>query len=525
MLELSLLLCLAAVPSEVQLRGALVMPEEVYRSVLRVPEGAPPSQALAEVLALQVERFLLESGYDLASVRGTVADGRMTLELHEGQLEKIVFRGRLTFNLMRFRLALDLPRDVFNRPALERQISSLARRYGLSQPPTWELIASQRLQHRGPQVGEEATQQLLIGGHSLVQPQQDWELHLFFADPEWSTGAGIDVRSSYFDGFELGPNYQGADLFLKGDRWRVAVTAGLGVRQDIINNAFYLYLSRGFLEAEWISPVLGPTTRMAFAARNETLNRQRRDLNLEHFWSTATELSSSVLFKPLPGQSVSFGLGVQHFFLFDPQSPPGGAVRAPAASPVLPGPPPPITRWRGFAQLGGELVFDDAGGRWDRRHALTVDARLWSSTTGLLMSELRASYQQTFAFGWHDFSIKGRGRWLQGDVLFAYEEPLGEYLRGVFGDVYTRAVLGLRAEFRFSLTRDVYKVGLFIDAATYAQHDPSSGLIIPRFGAAVGPGFHALVAGMFQVDVNLSLGVLTQGRFNLGLFVMLYKIF
>lgn len=514
---LAVLLCLAsaASPSAVQLKGALVMPEEVYRAVLAVPAEAEPSQALAEALAQQAQRFLLDAGYELASVSGSFAAGQLTLEVHEGMLEKIVFRGRFSFNLMRFRLALDLPRDVFNRPALERQIAALTAQFGLAQAPTWALIPSGRRVHRGPQVGEETTRQLLIGGHSLVQPQQDWELHLTFAEPDWATGPGLDVRSSYFDGFEVGPGYQGADLLVDGDRWRVAGTVGLGVRQDLVHNAFYPYPSRGFLEAQWFTPPLAPALRVLLWARNEILNRQRRDLNLEHYWSTATEVSVNALLKPLPGLSLTLGIGAQHFFLFGQRSVEGAP---PTDTPTL-------TRWRGFARLAGEYVLDDAAGRWDRRHQLTLDARLWSSSAGAVMGDVSAGYQKVFAFGWHDLSLKVRGRWLPGDCLFAFEEPLGESLRAVFGDVYTRAILGARAEFRFSLTRDLYKVGLFVDAASYAERDPVSGLVTARLGAAVGPGFHALLEGMFQVDVNLSLGLLSQGRVNLGLFVMLYKIF
>lgn len=118
-----------AQPSDVEVRGALAMPEEVYRAVLLIPEETPPTEALAEVLAAQAQRFLRDSGFELAWVRGTFADGRMLLEVHEGLLEKIVFHGRLTFNLMRFRVALDLPRNVFNRPALERQITALSERF------------------------------------------------------------------------------------------------------------------------------------------------------------------------------------------------------------------------------------------------------------------------------------------------------------------------------------------------------------------------------------------------------------
>lgn len=503
----------AASNADVVVHGALAMPEEVYRAYLLIPEGTEPSPALAEVLAAQLQRFLRDSGYELAWTRGTFVDGKMVLELHEGLLEKIVFRGRLTFNLMRFRVALDLPRNVFNRPALERQIAELSERFGLEEPPRWELIPTQHLRHQGPQVKQ--TKDLLIGGRELVLPQQDWELHLFFADPEWSTGPGIDVRSGYFDGFEVGPNYQGAGLLAQNDRWRVGLTAGLGVRQDMVNNAFYPYFSRGTAEALWMSPELAPKTRMLFAVKSELLNRQRRDLGLESYWSVGTDATAGVLIHPFQELSLTVGFGGQHFLVFGEQ---------PGAN-LPPREPRTLTRWRGFVHAGGEYVFDEADGRWDRRHFVALDARLWASTGNTQMGDVRGAYQKIFALGWHDVVLKARGRWLTGDVLFAFEEPVGEYLRAVFGDVWTRAVFGLRGEFRFSLTRDLFKVGLFVDAASYAEHDDVTGLDVARFGTAFGPGFHTLVEGLFQVDVNVSFGVLSTGRANVGLFVFVYKIF
>lgn len=505
----------AATQEDVVIEGPLVMSEEVYRAILSVPEETDPSATLTDVLALQLERFLREAGYELAKVTGSFADGKMKLVIEEGLLEKIVFHGRLTFDLVRLRIALNLPRNVFNRPSLDRQLTALTAEFKISPPPRWELVPSQRLKHNGPQLGEAESRQLMVEGHPLVFAQADWELHLYMPDPEWSTGPGIDIRSGYYDGFEVGPSFQGSDLFSKGDRWRVSLMGGIGVRQDMVQNAFYAYPSRGFGEAMWFSPELAPNTRFQIWARSEFLNRQRRDQNLELYYSVASDVSANVVVKPTSGLTVTAGFGGQHFYLF--------GQRAPSDQPELMA--EPISRFRGNVELGLEQVWDDAEGRWDRRHSFFIDGKLWYSTMRTQMLDLRATYQKVFAFGWHDLIIKGRGRWMAGDVLFAFEEPLGEYLRAVFGDVWMRAVVGLRGEFRFSLTRDIYKVGVFVDTATYGTQDPITGKIEPRAGVAFGPGFHALIASMFQVDVNLSFGLLSTGRFNLGLFVFLYKIF
>jgi hypothetical protein len=42
---------------------------------------------------------------------------------------------------------------------------------------------------------------------------------------------------------------------------------------------------------------------------------------------------------------------------------------------------------------------------------------------------------------------------------------------------------------------------------------------------AFGPGFHALVVGMFQLDMNVSFAFLSTGRFATGVFASLLKAY
>ncbi len=507
-----------ATRADVTVHGNLALQTEVYLSVLFVPEDAPPSQALADMLALQAKQFLVESGYELAHVTGTFADGQMALEVNEGLLERIVFRGRLTFNMLRFRLALDLPKQVFNRPALQRQVLELTERFNLDRP-RWVLVPTERREHEGPQFDERFTSDLLIQGKPLMMPQQDYELHFVFPEREWNTGPGLDVRSSYFDGLELGLNYQGRSLFASGDRWRVAAMGGAGLRQNLDDNRLYVFPSRALVDLQWYSPPFAKVTRTLLWLRGEGLARQRRDLNLENYYSVAPELSASVQLRPTEGLLLSLGYGVQYFQVLGARGPESGTP--PLATDLNP-------RWRSYFHAGVELTLDDAEGRWDRRHGGHLEARLWSVVNrpdqpNLL--EVRGAWQKFFALGWHDVVLRARGIWLQGDVLFPFEEPLGDYLRATFGDVFVRAAGGLRAEFRFSLTRDLFKLGLFTDLAAFGEVDRVTGAQTPRFGAAFGPGFHALIEGMFQMELHLSFGLLSTGRFNTGVHAVLIKIF
>ncbi|MEW5741305.1 MAG: hypothetical protein AB1938_20450 [Myxococcota bacterium] len=506
-------------PVELEFRGMAVLPAEVYRAVITLPKDAKADLATLESVVAQTESFLRRSGYELAHVGGSVEGNRLVLDISEGELEKIVFKGRLTFQMIRFKLAFVLARDVFNRAEVERQLQTLAKQLDV-EPPAWELVPTENVRHVGPQLenlGDFST----IQGFALVKPQRRYELHLSFATKEWSTGLGLDIRISYFDGVELGVNYQGKGLLFDDDRWRTAVMAGVGVRQDILNNDFYLFPSRVFIEGQYYTPAFAKYVRSFVWLTAEGLARQRKDpeLRLENYYSEDARLSLNIQVQPSEKWKLFIGMGFQQYYLGGYQSPPGE--------------PPPmmeeVFRWRGFVQLGGDILFGLlSDGRWDRRHQVSLDSRLWGNLQQLSTPtfwEVHGLYQKVFAFGWHDLWLKARGDALGGDVLFPFEVPLGEYLRGNFGDVFVRLGAGGRAEFRFSLTRDLYKLGFFVDTVGYGEIDRTLGTQTPRFGVAFGPGFHALVVGMFQLDMNVSFGVLSTGRFNTGVFASLIKAY
>jgi hypothetical protein len=502
-----------------EFRGNLVLPEEVYRAVVPLPRDARADTATLREVVARTEDFLHRSGYELAHVGGSIDGHRIVIDVSEGELEKVVFKGRLTFQMIRFKLAFLLPRDVFNRAEVERQLHELSERLGI-EPPTWELVPTGHVKHVGPQLVDLP----LLGniqGVALVKPQRQYELHLTFATKDWSTGLGLDVRVSYFDGLELGLNYQGQGLFFADDRWRTGVMAGVGVRQDILDNELYLFPSRVFVEGQYFTPAFAKYVRSFVWLTGEGLARQRKDaeLRLENYYSDDVKLSLNIQVQPSEWWRLYIGMGFQQFGLTGYQAPKGE-------------PPPPYRtelRWRGFTQLGAGLLFGLLpDSRWDRRHALDVDAKLWGNLSRLdapNMWELHLQYQKVFAFGWHDLWLRAQGDVVRGDVLFPFEVPLGTYLRGNFGDVFVRHAVGGRAEFRFSLTRDLYKLGFFVDTAGYGAIDRATGAETPRFGVAFGPGFHALVVGMFQLDMNVSFAVLTTGRFNTGVFASLIKAY
>ncbi len=513
MAPLALSLVLLKAPFPIEVTGNWVLVDEVYLAVLELPPEAEPTLETAEKVRTSLTDFLHRSGYELAAVQVESNEGGLTVRVDEGQLDKVVFRGKLTLQQLRFKLALSLPHDVFNRPHLEREIRELSEALGIP-PPRFELVPTRRVAHLGPQLENLGT----IKGFALVRPQQKYELHVVFHEDEWNIGAGLDVRASYFDGLEVGLNYQGTSLLLGDDRWRVAASGGLGLRGRTRDDVLYPAPSRVYAELLWFSPAFADRLARPFVwVRAEGLARQRKDLLLENYYNVSADVSLNLKYRLTPAFAVSVGGGMQDRLLFGFR---------PAANASLPPSLGDIERVRTFALLRAELVFDSGEGRWDRRHDLVLEGRHFFGVNDPHHGEGRLWYQKVIALGWHDLWLKARGTWLWREVIFHDEEPIaGLHLRGVFGDLYVRRAASATAEMRFSLTRDMYKLGLYADVAAFGEIDRAANLEQLGYGISFGPGFHALIEGMFQLDLYAAFGFLSDRRFDSGVTLLLLKVF
>ncbi len=516
---------------ELRFSGNRVLAEEVYRAVLDLPADSCANEPTATLVRNRLETFLHRSGYELATVTTRVTPGQLIeIEIDEGRLEKIVFRGNFNLNTLRFQLGLQLPFEVFNRPELDRQIRNLTATLGLGR--VWyKLVPTKDVKHIGPQVtnlGELGELQ----GHELVHAQEAYELHIFFTEKVWDTGAWLDLRTSNQDGFEVIGTWQGQDALLPDDRYRLSTSGGLGIRRQMYNENYYPTFSRAYGEAIYYLPV--PKVRVLLEARSELVSRQRPDLGLESYYNLFADALVSAQYEFTRKQTIIFGAGgryqdlfgetpwysglsqTQLISLFPSQKPAESSCGAPGS----PLPPEdclprasltPIRAFRPFFELRLNLLFDDGGQRWDRRSDLTVEAREFLPINEPEFGEARAAWQRVFPFGWHDLWLKASGAWLWGDVPFHNEEPVNGHLRNVFSDLYVHKVVSESSEFRFSITRDVFKFSLFNDIATFgwlktrdlnASHDTE----VIAVGDCFGAGFHALIEGIFQVDMYYSVG-------------------
>jgi len=134
---------------------------------------------------------------------------------------------------------------------------------------------------------------------------------------------------------------------------------------------------------------------------------------------------------------------------------------------------------------------------------------------------IRWHYQKWFAVGWDSLLLALSGSVHGGDTIFPQDDPVGgKYLRGVFGrQFYVRKVGAGTVEYRFSVTRDLAMLGLFLDVAGFEpQTEGTNGYKLKRlrtnlvFGSSTGAAIHTLIGGMFQLTAYGAYGATYNGR-------------
>jgi hypothetical protein len=189
------------------------------------------------------------------------------------------------------------------------------------------------------------------------------------------------------------------------------------------------------------------------------------------------------------------------------------------ATPV-PGPPYSYAQTRPYAEAALQLTFDPASVRRDRHHQLSLAARTYSPPheDAKASLHLSASYQKMWLRGWNELWLEIRGLARTGAVVFPEELSIGDggLLRGPFGGNYTRRVAGLDLEYRYSLLRDVFKLGVFHNFVAYANLDRTTGVQKLALANSVGLGAHALIIDEFQLDAYFGVGWASGGNFGSG---------
>jgi hypothetical protein len=246
-------------------------------------------------------------------------------------------------------------------------------------------------------------------------------------------------------------------------------------------------------------------------ARAEISDRQRSDLHLESFMFATLDGGVYLVFLPIPQIRTSLGGGVERRLLYslDPV-----AGQTPVFSSST-----DIAQTRQYVEAALELTFDPESIRRDRHHRFGIDARVYgpphTGEDGAL--HITGWYQKMFAFGWNELWVEMQAVSRTGFVLFPEETSIGSrFLRGPFGSEYARKAAGIQLEYRYSLLRDVFKIGLFHNLAAYGAIDRITEKDKLSYANAVGLGLHLLLIDEFQLDAWYGVGWNRAGAFDKG---------
>lgn len=504
----------------VRIVGAKMLPPEIYLEVLQLPSSAKPTAATAERVKHQLLDYLARMGFLLASVAVVIERDEIVVHLNEGQVNRVLYLGQLSFQQVRFKLAFSLPSEVFNRPSIDRQVRELSAEMGLT-GVTWELVHLSEVEHLGPQIDElPASFDIAMQGAAMVHQRRPYELRIRFASKGPGTGLGLLIRITKMDGVETGVGNTWGELLAPNDRLTIFGSGGFGIRSNLTTERLYGSFSKGTMRVRYDLPPLLERFRPNLWVENEWLARQRADLNLENYWAVTVDAAAQLQVEFSKGLHLVAGAGVEWRKLF-------GFLAQPEF--VLPEEVQKIQnvdRVRPLLRATVEWVIDPDILRWDRRHVLEVEARqLLPVQSGPGLGWLDVRYRFVKELGWHDFWVKSSGRLAWGEVTFHDELSLGHFTRGLFSDQFVPSAVNLSLEFRFSLTRDVLKLSLFHDLVLFAVPDRSAGSVSVQLANSFGPGLHVLLHDMFQFDLYMAFGFRRNAQFGAAFNLQFQKAF
>jgi hypothetical protein len=503
-------LLIAAATSQAPLlvfRGNVALVEDVYRAALDLPATTRATPVNARLVAQRLRRFLHQAGYTLATVRAEVAGEQILVQIDEGRLDKIIFLGGGAFETLRLRLDLHLHDDVFNKPDLERQLKDLAGRLGLSEF-AYDVVPVEEIEPPTVQLNDiDPLEELSLG---VVRPGRPYELHILVQPGEVRSGVSPELEIDSLEGGGLGATWHSGRLLLHEDRVQLGGRLAGALRQKLDNSGSRFTLTRAVSEAAYEAPPIAGVVRPSVRAGIDLTDRQRSDLNLESYVFAVLQAQAQVLFVPVPHLRAWIGGGFERRLLF---------ALEPVAHQTPPIPLSDLAQTRAFTEVGLSAVFDPGALRLDRHHQLSLDARVYSSphegTSGAL--HLSGRWQKMIPYGWNELWLSAMGISRTGFVVFPEEESIGgDPLRGPFGSVYARRLLAVQAEFRYSLLRDVFKLGLFHNLVAYGALDRVKQTETPALADALGVGAHALLIDEFELDAYFGVGYGSGNRFDRG---------
>ena len=501
-------------------KGTTLLNEFIYRAVLKLPPRAAANAETAHLVAAQATDFLREAGYELAKVRAEVKGDQIEVSIDEGALDKIIFVGAGWITSLRFRAMLDMPLDVFNRRLFELQMPKLQQKFGMSNY-TYELWPVHLIDQDNVSALESVEE---LRAMPMIRPARGYELRIFTHGEAWGTGFSPEILVGGSVGFGFGGRYRGKDLVQDGDRWQIHFRIGGGPRNPLPpEEGIYFVNTDDYLTLRWLSrPWNGSPSglRMTIAPHFELWTLQRGDpmLRLKQYRIATFELPTGAGAQLTPEFNLFFSLGWSRRWFFDVQPQPDPLAIPPAptlGNPIAPDVarvPEVSNRW--FIRLNSGYIWNPHELRADQRSGLTLQFDAYRPAEGQDQGFLRFDLQghQLFFLGWHELRFGAHISGETGDVWFVDEIPLESHLRVGFGlQRFTQRAASVSLEFRWSVVRDKFKVGVFNDLGVWRllpRDDPQQS---GELAGSTGGGLFFFIFDTLQVDAYYGVGWATDG--------------
>ena len=505
----------------VTFKGTLLLNEFIYRAVLQLPKGARATPETARRVRRDLANFLLDAGYVLAKVRAQVKGDRIEVQVDEGALDKIIFVGAGWITALRFRAALNLPLDVFNRRLFELQMPTLARKFGLH-GYKFELWPVHLIETDNAVQLDDMEE---LRAMPLIRPARGYELRIFAVSEAWGTGFSPEVVLGGSIGYGVGGRWRWKDLIQDGDRWQIHLRGGGAFRSSLDpNGSTRVVNSEDFLSLRWLSKPWDGSSRglrMTISPQASQWTLQRADLKLDSYRLLQAELGTGAGAQLSPELGLYFTLGLQRRWFFNVETV-GGLPRGEQVDKV------PGVANRAFLRLNTTYTFNPAELRQDVHNAVALELNAFRNIATESSGYVRFDLQGTrvFTFGWHELRLGGHLTGELGDVWFVDEIPLETHLRIGFGLVkYTERVGSLSLEFRYSLLRDRIKVGLYNDTGVWQKlprDDPNQP---PELAGSFGAGAFFFVLDELQIDAYYGAGWSTDSALRPGFALSIKEAF
>lgn len=473
-----------AVASTVTVLGSSLWDEARVTAIV----GAPPATTTKlhrwadDALKRLVAAYASE-GYAAARGWTRVEGDHVDIEIDEGHIGRVMFRGPNALVRLIMSQAVVLPGDVYEEAIVEAQLRRLEELRGIH-GVAWSVREGDEWVRQ--QIPGAVRAQVLVVEVETVQP----------------IGFGVGIGFDPLYGLLVSPSWARPDVAAPGDRLEIAASVAFPVKEYLFETEPRPRWVYGDLDVEYRMRTIGASSvAPRFGAYGALVQTPRIDRGLEQLMVESSLLRVELVFTRSERWIASAGgfasqSAVLRTLWFDEADP--SAVVPPALDDVF----------RAGVTAGLEGLPASSLIRVDLRPRIGLDAALgWSSANepyAKIVGDVRGAARLR-----SNLLLLGLHAGLVGGDVRVYDALRvgGKRQRVIFADLYySRALAQAEADLRFKIVRDLqigalYQHTIFEDTLA----DPTRPVF--AWTNAFGPGVHLLLVDQFAIDVYWVMGL------------------